>query len=100
MGVVSIVITSLHHLYIIFSNLWLLCKFITQEVGNQVKVAVEQPAHDAEGKHVTALQYRLVVHTALCKTVLDHLCQRALYDAVRVDAHLSEVVLALELCLL
>ena len=66
MGVVSIVKSCLHHLDVVLGNLRLLGEFVAQEVGNEVEVAIEEPAHDTECKHVAALQHRLVVHTTIC----------------------------------
>ena len=96
----SIVPTSLDDLDVGLGNGGLLGKFLAQEVGNEVQVAVEEPADQTQGKHVTAFHHRLVVHARVCQTVLDHRGQRALDDTVWVDAHLAQIVLRLELCLL
>ena len=100
MGVVSIVESCLHHLDVVLCNLRFLGEFLAQEVGDKVEVAVEEPANDTECKHVAALQHRLVVHSAVSQAVLHHRSQRALHHAVRVDAHLAEIVGSLELSLL
>ena len=70
--------------------------FSAQESDSVADGACEKPALDRKREHVAALQLRLVVHAAVLEALLDHLRQRALDDAVRVDAHLAEVVLRLE----
>ena len=52
-GVVSVVVACLHHLDIVLGNGGLLGKLLLQEVGYQRQVAVEEPAHQTQGKHVT-----------------------------------------------
>ena len=98
--VVTIVIASLHHLDVVLGNLGLLGKLLLQVVGHQRQVAVEEPAHQTQRKHIAALQHRLVVHARVGQRVLHHLRQRALDDAVGVDAHLAQIVGSLELSLL
>ena len=98
MGVVSIVVSCLNYLYIILGNLRFLGEFLAQEVGYKIEVAVEEPAHYTESKHVAALQHRLVVHTTVSQAILYHSCQRALHYAIRVDTHLAKIILTLELC--
>ena len=100
MGVVAVVIAGLHHLDVILCNGRLLGKLLLQEISHQRQVAVEKPADESEGKHVAALQNGLVVHAGVGQTLLDHRCQRTLDDVVGVDAHLAQIVLTLELCLL
>ena len=99
-GVVTIVIACLHHLDIVLCNLRFLGKLLAKEIIDKVQVTVEEPANQSQCKHVTRLQDGLVVHSRVCQTVLHHLCQRTLDDAVGIDAHLAEVVLGLELCFL
>ena len=100
MGVVTIVKASLNNLDIVLCYLRLLGELLTKEVCNEVEVAVEKPAHYSQRKHVAALQYCLVVHSTVGKTVFYHLSQRALHHAVGIDAHLTKIVLGLELSLL
>ena len=95
-GVVTVVITSLNHLDVILCNSRLLGKLLTQEIGNEAQVAVEQPAHQTQGKHIAALQDGLVVHACVFQAVLHHRGQWAGHHAVGVDAHLAEVVVGLE----
>ena len=96
----TIVESSLHHLDIVLCNGRFLGELLAEEVVNQCDVTVEQPAHQSQCEHVTTLQHGLVVHTRVSQTVLHHLCQRALDDAVGVDAHLAQIILCLKLCLL
>ena len=63
MCVVSIVVTCLNHLDVGFSHTRLLGKLVLEEVERNVQVAVEEPADQSEGKHVTTLEHRLHVHT-------------------------------------
>ena len=96
----SVVVSCLDDLDICFSYCWLLSKLLTKEVGNEVKIAAEQPAHKTERKHIAALQHCLIVHASLCQCILDHLSDRTLDDTVWVDAHLAKIVGCLKLCLL
>ena len=98
--VVAVVEAGLHHLDVVFGDGGFLGEFLAQEVGHQVKVAVEEPAHQAKGKHVAALEHRLVVHAAVGQTVFHHLGDGACHHAVGVDAHLAQVVVAGKLGLL
>ena len=100
MHVVTVVITSLYHLDIAFCYGRFLGEFLAQEVGNEVEVAVEQPAYQSQRKHVAALQHGLVIHSAIGKTVFHHLCDRTSYYPIAVDAHLSEIVGCFKLSLL
>ena len=93
MNIVSVVVTSSYNLNVGFSNSWFLLEFLCQEVVNQLKVAVEQPANQAECKHITTLQHRLVVHSSVSKAVLYHLCNRTSNHTVWVDAHFFQVVI-------
>ena len=95
-GVVAIVISCLHHLDVVLCDGRLFGKLLAKEVCNETEVAVEEPAHQAQREHVAALQYSLVVHTRVFQAVLHHLCQRALDDAVGVDAHFAQIVFCLE----
>ena len=99
-SVMTVVVAGLHHLDVILCDGGLLGEFFFQEIGHEVQVAVEEPAYKAKGKHVATLQDGLVVHASISQTVLHHRGQWALNDAVGVDAHLTEVVLCLELCFL
>ena len=96
-NVVTVVVAGVHHLDIVFRNLRFLCEFLSQEVLYKSHVAVEEPAYHTERKHVAALQYALVVHAGISKTVLHHLGDRASHHPVAVDTHLCEVILGLEL---
>ena len=96
--VVAIVVAGLHHLDVVFGDGGLFGEFLTQEVGHQVKVAVEEPANQSECEHVAALQYRLVVHSAVGQTILDHCRERTSHHPIGVDAHLAEIVVGLESC--
>ena len=100
MRVVSIVEACLHHLDVVLGNGRLLGKLLAQEVGYEVEVAIEKPAHQSESEHVAAFQDGLVVEAAVGQTVLHHGGERALDDAVGVYAQLGEVVVGLESCFL
>ena len=95
-GVMAIVITSLHHLDIVFCNSRFLGKFLAQEIGNEAQVAVEQPAHQSQRKHVAALQDGLVVHAGILQALFHHSRKRTSHHAVGVDAHLAQIVFGLE----
>ena len=95
----TVVVTGLHHEYIVLGDSRFLGKFLSQEVCHQVQVAVKQPAHQSECKHVAAFQHALVVHSAVFQTVLHHLGDRTLHHPVAVDAHLCEIVVGGKLCL-
>ena len=97
MGVVTVVVACLYHLDVSLRHAGFLGEFLFQEVENELQVAAEEPAHQAKREHIAALQHRFVVHTAVCQRVLHHLGYRALYHAVRVYAHLPEVVGGLKL---
>ena len=55
-----------------------------------------EPADEAESKHVAAFQHGLGRHTFVGQAFLDHACDGACHDAVGVDAHLAEIVIAVE----
>ena len=93
----SVVITSLNHLDVSLSNGGLLGELLLQEVAYEIQVTIEEPANQSEGEHVTALQHGLVVHTCISQTVLHHRGKRALDHAIRIDIHLTKVILSLEL---
>ena len=99
MGVVTIVVTSLYNLDVSLSNGGFLRELFTKEISHEVEVTREEPANESEGEHVTALQHSLVVHACVLQRILHHLGDRTSDDAVGVDAHLTEVVGGLELCL-
>lgn len=61
---------------------------------------MEQPADESQREHISTLQYRLVVHAAVSKTVLHHFCYRTSNHSVAVDAHLGKIVICLELSFL
>ena len=98
--VVSVVVAGLDNLDVGFCQLGLLGEFLPEEAEGDVEVAVEEPAHEAEGKHVAALEDALGVHPAVLKAVLYHRGEGAGYHSVGVNAHLAEVVFRLELCFL
>ena len=100
MCVVSVIVSCLYDLDVRFGYCWLLCEFLLEEVCHKVEVSAEQPADETQGEHITTFQHGFVVHACICESVLDHLGYRACYDTVRVNAHFSEVVFCLELCLL
>ena len=99
-GVVSVVVAGLYHLDICFSDGRLLGELLLQEVGHKLQVAVKEPAHETQCKHVAALHHRLHVHTRVSQAILHHRRQRALDHAIGVDTHFAEIVFSLELCLL
>ena len=99
-GVVSVVVTSLDHLDVCLSDGRLLGELLAQEVGYEVQVAIEEPADETQGEHVTALHHGLHVHTRVSETVLHHRGEWALDHAIWVDIHLTEIVFSLELSLL
>ena len=94
--VVSIVVASLDDLDIGLGHSGLLGKLLTQEVEGDVQIAVEEPAHESECKHVAAFEDALDVHAAVLEAVLDHGGERTGNHSIGVDAHLSQVVFALE----
>ena len=96
----AVVVARLYHLDVSFSNLRLLGKLLFQIVESDVQVAVKEPAHQSQGKHIAALHHSLVVHAAVSQRVLHHLCQPAGNHPVGVDAHFVEVVVSLEVSLL
>ena len=96
MGVMTIVETSLHHLDVVLGNSRLLGELLTKEISHQVQVAVEQPADQSEGEHITALEHGLVIHTGVGQAFLHHGCQRTLDHSVGINTHLSQIILCLE----
>ena len=76
MRIGPVIISGLDNLYIGFCHGRLFGKFLTQHVERNLQVAVEQPTHQSERKHVTAFQYALVVHARVCQTGFDHLGDR------------------------
>ena len=100
MGIAAIVVASLDDPDIVFGNGGLLLELLTKEAERQFEVTVEEPADKAQGKHITAFQYRLVVHTRISETVFHHLRYRTGHHTVGIDAEFQQVVVALKLCLL
>ena len=100
MCVVTIVVSCLYYLDISFGQSRLLCKLLLKVVGRHVEVAVEEPAHESQCKHVAAFGHGLHVHARVGQAVFHHLGDRTCNDAVGVDAHLAEVVGGLECSLL
>ena len=96
----SVVEASLHHLDVVLGDGRFLGKFLAQEVGHEVQVAVEEPADQTQRKHVAALQDGLVVQSRVGQALFHHRGQRALDHAVGVNAHLAQVVVRLKLRLL
>ena len=99
-GVVSVVVAGLYHLDVGLGQCGFLGKLLAQIVERHVEVAVEEPAHEAEGKHVAALEHRLGFHTAVGEAVLHHLCDGACHYAVGIDVHLCQGILGGECGLL
>ena len=60
--VVAVVVTCLNHLDVSFGYGRLLGKLLAQEVESYVKVAIEEPAYEAEGKHIAALEHSFHIH--------------------------------------
>ena len=60
--VVSVIVARLDHLDVRLSHTWFLSELLLQHVSGDVGVAVEQPADQTEGEHVTALQDSLRIH--------------------------------------
>ena len=100
MCVVTVVITSLNNLDVSLSDCRLLSELLAEEVSNEVKVTAEEPAYKTEGEHITALEHSLVIHTSISKSLLHNSCDRALDNTVRINTHLTEIVLSLESSLL
>ena len=73
---------------------------LAAEMGHGlVERTVEEPAHQAEGEDVAALEHALVVETAVGQGVARHLCDGHLQQAFVVDAEFGEWVVGGELCL-
>ena len=100
MYVVAIIKSGFHHLDVVLGNLRFLGKLLSEEVGHEFQVAVEEPADESQCKHVSALEHRLVVHAAVGQAVFHHLGDGASHYAVGVYAQFAEIVFGLELCLL
>ena len=100
MCVVTVVVTSLDNLDVSLSDSWLLSELLTEEVSNEVEVTAEEPANKTKGEHVTTLEHSLVVHACVSKSLLHDSCDRALDNTVRINTHLTEIVLSLESSLL
>ena len=94
--VVAIVVARLDDADVGLCNGRLLGKFLLEVVERHVQIAVEEPAHESEGKHVAALEHCLGLHATIGKAVLDHLCDGARDDAVGIDTHLSQGIFGLE----
>ena len=98
--VVSVIISSLNDLDVCLCHFWLLGKLLTQESKRNVEVAVEEPAHQSKGKHISTLADALDVHTTVLQTILHHRRKRTGNHSVGIDTHLTKIVLGLELRLL
>ena len=70
----------------------LLGKLGLELAQHAVEGTVEQPAYQAEGKHVAALEDALHVHAGVGKGVLDQRGHLHEHDAARVDAKLLDRV--------
>ena len=76
-------------------NSGFLGKLGAQEALGNGQVAVEEPAHQSEGKHVAALQHGLVVHARVGEAVLHHL-RDGRCDNILLNAHFGNGVVGLE----
>ena len=97
--VVSVVVSGLDNLDVGICHSGFLGKLLAQEIESDFQVAVEQPAHQSQGKHVAALEHALYVHSAVLETILYHGGQGAGNHTVGVDAHLAQIIGGLEGCL-
>ena len=86
MRVVSVVVSGHYHLDIAFGYLRFLVEFLTQEVEGQLQIAVEKPTYDAQCKHVSALQHRLIVHACFFQTFFNHRSDGASHHAIGIYA--------------
>ena len=96
----TIIIACLNHFDVGLGDGGLLGELFLQEVGHEVEVAVEEPAHKTQGEHIAALQHSLVVHAGVFQCSLHHLCHGTGNDAISINVHLTEIVFCLKLCLL
>ena len=55
MGVVSVVVACLDDLDVGIGQFRLLGELLAQEVEGNIQVAVEEPTHQSQGKHIAAL---------------------------------------------
>ena len=97
MGVMGIVVAGMHHAYVGLSHLGFLAKLMVQELFGEFKIAVKQPAHHSQGKHVATLEDALVVHTRVFQTVFHHRGDGASHHAVGVYAQFAQIVVGEEI---
>ena len=95
-GVGTIVVSGVDDLDVGLCHPGFLGEFLLEEVGHKGEVAVEEPAYESECKHVAAFLHGLWRHAVVSQALLDHVCDGAGHDAVGVDAHLAEIVIAVE----
>ena len=96
----TVVVASLDNLDVGLCNGRFLGELLLEEVEGNFQIAVEEPADKTKCKHVAALGDALYVHAGICQACLYHAAEGACYHAVGVNAHLAQIVLALELGLL
>ena len=94
MDIMSIVVSCIHHFYVVFCNFGFTLEFLAQEVLNECDIAIKEPAHESEREHIAALQDSLVVHTRVGKAIFHHLRDGACDDAVGIDTQFLQIVIA------
>ena len=70
--VVTIVVATLDDQLVGLIDCRLVGKFRLEELQRGFHGAVEQPAHQTQGKHVTALELSLQVHASVLERLLNH----------------------------
>ena len=93
--IVSVVPSGVDDLDVGFGHFGLLAELLADEVFGYLEVAVEEPAHQTDGKHVAAFQDGLVVHARRGQAVFHHRGDGGSDDFL-LDAHLFDGVLCLE----
>ena len=96
MGVVAIIITGMQHADVVFGHIGLCFKLFAQIALHQRLAAVEEPANDAQSKHVAAFQHGFVVELGVAQTGLHHRRDGARHHAIAIDAELSQIVVGLK----
>ena len=95
-GVVAIIIAGMQHADVVFGHIGLCFKLFAQITLHQRLAAVEEPANDAQSKHVAAFQHGFVVERSVAQTGLHHRRDGAHHHAVAIDAELSKIVVGLK----
>ena len=82
MGIRTKLVACIKYLHISLSYLRFLGKLVTQQFLADLDIALEQPAHKSQGKHILGTQDGFIIQSAFFQAFLTHCCDSCLYHFV------------------